>query len=72
MIPLINGKIIAALTPPLWFAYTAILALSKNNGTNPAMIITGEWNINSPAIAKNCPSAPQKKPTVTAFAGANP
>ena len=36
----------AALTPPLWFAYTAILALSKNNGTNPAMIITGEWKIN--------------------------
>ena len=36
-----KGKIHAAFIPPLLFANTAIVALSKNTGINPAIIITG-------------------------------
>ena len=43
----------AALAPPRLSAYTAIVALSKNTGTNPVIINTGDLNISNPAIEIN-------------------
>ena len=67
-----NVKIEAARKPPLWLAYTANVALSKNTGTNPVMINTGDLNTINPKIATICPNTPNKKPTVTAFGEPNP
>ena len=53
-------------------ANTAIVALSKNTGINPAIITTGLFNSISVIIARNCPAAPNKSPIVTAFAEPNP
>src|SRR5699024_5245517 len=46
---------------------TAIAALSKNNGINPATTIVGDFNKISSIIITNCPNAPNKNHTVTAF-----
>ena len=53
-----NDKIAAALAPPRLSANTAIVALSKNTGTNPVIINTGDLKINNSAIVINCPNAP--------------
>ncbi len=60
------------LIPPRLSAYTAITALSKNTGTKPAITNVGECINNKAPIAKNCPKAPIKNPTVTAFELPNP
>ena len=43
--PEMNGSTIAAFKPPLLFANTAIVALSKNTGTNPAITSTGLFQV---------------------------
>ena len=47
-----NERIEAARKPPLWLAYTANVALSKNTGTNPVMINTGDLNTINPRLLR--------------------
>ena len=46
-----KGISIAAFLPPLLFANTASVALSKNKGMNPGTKNNGELKINNRAIA---------------------
>ncbi|MNR58783.1 hypothetical protein D3C85_1798670 [compost metagenome] len=67
IIPITKQIFIAARQPPKWLANTPIVALEKNIGIKPGMIMMEEPTASRTPTAISCPMVPHIKPHTTAF-----
>ena len=67
IIPITRQIFIAARQPPKWLANTPMVALEKNMGMKPGIIMMEEPSANSMPTAISWPMVPHIKPHTTAL-----